>query len=419
MTADGRDSAEALDRADGLAGWVDEFVVTDPAVVYFDGNSLGRLPRRTAVRLRRVVDQEWGGDLVRAWQTWIDMPSEVGDRVGRAVLGAQAGQVVVCDSTTVNLYKLAAAALDARRNRGVIVTDDGNFPTDRYVLEGLATARSLELRQVTTHPVNGLRHDAVAAAVDDSVGLVSFSHVDYRSGAINDVAGLTRIAHRAGALTLWDLSHSAGAVDVDLDGWGVDLAVGCSYKYLHGGPGSPAWLYVRRPFQHELMPPVWGWFAQADQFGMGPLFQPDGGMRRWLAGTPPILGLAAVDEGVSILEKVGMAAVREKAIDLSTYAQSLWTAWLDPLGFGFGSPLDPARRGSHLALRHPEAERLSRAMIDEAAVIPDFRAPDTLRIGLAPLSTRFAEVWDGFDRLRRLASDQAWKRFGDTSRRVT
>jgi kynureninase len=419
VTTTDRDHAEGLDRADTLASRVDEFVIDDPGLVYFDGNSLGRLPRRTAARLRRLVDQEWGAELVRGWGTWIDLPTQVGDRVGRALLGAAPGQVAVCDSTTVNIYKVAAAALDARPERRVIVTDDGNFPTDRYVLEGLARARGLELRQVVSHPIDGVQRDAVEVAVDAEVALAAFSHVDFRSGAIVDVAGVTDVAHRAGALALWDLSHAAGAVPAELDAWDVDLAVGCGYKYLNGGPGAPAWLYVRAALQDRLVPPIWGWFGQADQFAMEPVFEPAEGMRRWLAGTPPVLGLVAVDEGVAMLEDVGMAAVRAKGVALTAYAESLWSAWLEPLGFALGSPAEAVRRGSHLALCHPEAFRLRWALIAEAGVVPDFRGPDILRVGLAPLSTRFTEVWDGFDRLRGLVRDEAWSRYDVARGRVT
>ena len=410
-----RADAEERDRADPLAAWVGEFEPTDAAVVYFDGNSLGRLPRRTAARLREVT-AEWGTSLVRGWGSWIELPGLVGDRLGSALLGAAPGQVLVCDSTTVNLYKLAAAALDAQPARRVIVTDDNNFPTDRYVLEGLARARGLELRLVDTDPVLGVQRHHVAAAMSPDVALVTFSHVDYRSGAVADVRAITDDSHRAGALALWDLSHAAGAVPADLDGWAVDLAVGCTYKYLNAGPGAPAWLYVARALQDRLVPPIWGWFGQADQFAMGARYEPAPGIRRWLAGTPAVSGLVAVDEGVALLAGAGMDRVRTKGGALCAYAEELWRWWLEPLGFGLGSP---DVRGSHLALHHREAYRLSRALIEEADVIPDFRPPDIVRIGLAPLSTRFVDVWDGFDRIRRLAADQAWNRYDPDPARVT
>lgn len=397
-----RSEAEELDRLDPLRSWVDEFVATEPGVIYLDANSLGRLPKRTVTRLQDAA-AAWATELVRGWDTWIDLPIVVGDRLGAAVLGAAAGQVAVADSTTVNLYKLAAAALDDRPGRRVIVTDRHNFPTDRYVIDGLARARGLDVRHVDADPVGGVRRSDVAAALDAEVALVTFSHVDYRSAAIAEVAAITADAHAAGALTLWDLSHAAGSVPVALDAWDVDLAVGCTYKYLNAGPGAPAWLYVAARLQDRLLPPIWGWFGAADQFAMGPAFEPAPGMRRWLAGTPPVLAIAAVDEGVAVVAEAGMNRVRAKGLALTAYAEKLWGTWLEPLGLGFASP--PVR-GSHVALTHPEAYRLSRALRDDG-VIADHREPDIVRIGLAPLSTRFADVWDGLARLRAQAEAPA------------
>jgi kynureninase len=348
---------------------------------------------------------------VRAWAAWIDLPERVGNRLGRVALGAAEGQVVVADSTTVNLYKLAAAALDARQGRTAVVHDPGDFPTDRYVLMGLAHARRLELR--------GAAPAQAETVIDRDVGLVMFSAVDYRSGEVADVPSVTAAAHDAGAIVLWDLSHAAGALDARLDEWGVDLAVGCTYKYLNAGPGSPAWLYVRRALQDELVPPVWGWFGQRDQFAMGPRFEPAEGARRWLSGTPPVLGLAAVDAGVSLLEEAGMARVRAKGMALTRLAIDVAGERLAPLGFRVGAPRDPARLGSHVALHHREAFRLSRALIEEASTVPDFRPPDVLRIGLSPLSTSFVDVWDGLERLRRLAAERAWERYDPMPGRVT
>jgi kynureninase len=404
--------AERLDAADPLAAFRDEFVITDDDLVYLDGNSLGRLPKRVVERLARAVVDDWGTGLIRSWSEWIDLPERVGDRLGRAVLGAGTGQVVLADSTTVNLFKLAAAALDARPGRSTIVCDPGDFPTDRYVLAGLAQARGLRIRSVE-------RPDEVERALDGDVALVMFSVVDYRSGAIADAATVTAAAHAAGALTVWDLSHAAGVLDVRLDDWQVDLAAGCTYKYLNAGPGAPAWLYVRRALQDHLVPPVWGWFGQRDQFAMGARFQPAAGIRRWLSGTPAVLGLVAVDAAVSLLEEAGIERVRAKGVALTSFATDLAERWLAPLGFALGSPTDATRRGSQLALRHPEAFRLSRALIEEASTIPDYRAPDVLRIGLSPLTTRFREVWDGFDRLRRLVEDRAWERYDPTPGAVT
>ena len=411
----GRSEAEELDRGDSLASFANEFVATQPELIYFDGNSLGRLPIRTVARLERALT-EWGSALVRGWETWIDLPVTVGDRLGTALLGAGAGQVIIADSTTVNFYKLAAAAMDARPDRRIIVTDRQNFPTDRYVLDGLARAGRLEVRLIDADPVAGLDRAQVASATDGDVALVTFSHVDFRSGAIADVQSITADAHAAGALTLWDLSHSAGAIPIALDEWGVDLAVGCGYKYLNGGPGAPSWLYVASRLQAELTPPIWGWFGTADQFGMGPAYEAAPGIRRWLSGTPPILALAALDEGIAMLAGAGIGRIRSKGVALTAFAEERWREWLEPLGFELGSP---PTRGSHLALRHPEAMRLTRAMRAEAAVIADFRGPDVVRVGLSPLSTRFTDVWDGLERLRDLAGSEAWTRYPTTPGRLT
>jgi kynureninase len=405
-----RAAAERLDAADPLGGLRDEFVPAGD-LIYFDGNSLGRLPRRTVERLSRVVEDEWGRGLVRSWGDWVDLPERVGDRLGRAALGAAPGQVIIADSTTVNLYKLVGAALDARPGRSAIVYDRGDFPTDRFVAMGLAHARRLDARAV--RPAEAER------VIDRDVAVVMFSAVDYRTGEIADVPSVTAAAHGAGALVLWDLSHAAGALDVHLDEWDVDLATGCTYKYLNAGPGAPAWLYVRDSLQDVLVPPVWGWFGQRDQFDMGARFEPAPGPRRWLSGTPPVLGLAAIDAGVSLLEDAGVGRVRAKGMALTHFAIEVADERLAPHGFTLGPPRDPERLGSHVALHHPEAYRLSRALIEEASTIPDFRPPDVLRIGLAPLTTSFVEVWDGFDRLRSLTLTRAWERYDPIPARVT
>lgn len=405
-----RTAAERLDAGDRLGALRDEFVGGDD-VIYFDGNSLGRLPRRTIERLSDVVVREWGEGLVRSWSHWVDLPERVGDRLGGVALGAATGQVVIADSTTVNLYKLVGAALDAQRGRSVIVYDPGDFPTDRYVVMGLAQASGLDARPAA--PAEAAR------VIGRDVAVAVFSAVDYRTGEVADVASVTAAAHRAGALVVLDLSHAAGAIDAQLDRWDVDLATGCTYKYLNAGPGAPAWLYVRRGLQDELVPPVRGWFGQRDQFAMGAHFEPAPGIRRWLSGTPPVLGVVAVDAGVSLLEEAGIAEVRAKGMALTRFAIDVADEELSQHGFTVGPPRQPERLGSHIALHHPEAYRLSRALIDEASTVPDFRAPDVLRIGLSPLTTRFTDVWDGFARLRRLSATRAWERYDPVPARVT
>lgn len=395
-----RAHAEALDDADPLASFRARFAFPDPDVVYFDGNSLGRMPLSTPARLEAVLRGEWADELIRGWEHWLTFPLEVGDRLA-PLLGAEPGELTIADSTTVNFYKLAAAALGARPGRDVVVTDRPNFPTDRYVLEGLAAARGLAIRWLDPDPVDGPQVADVAAALDERVALVTLSHVNYRSAAIADLPAITRLAHEAGALVLWDLSHSGGSVPVGLRTHDVDLAVGCTYKYLNGGPGAPAWLYVRLELQASLRQPIQGWFGQRDQFEMGHGYDPEPDIRRFLVGTPGILGIAAADEGISISAEAGMDAIRAKGIALTEYAIALHDAWLAPLGCEVGSPRDPARRGAHVAIRHPAARQLTRDLIARK-VLPDFRAPDSIRIGLSPLTTSFVDVWRGLGVLRDL-----------------
>jgi kynureninase len=400
-----RSFAEEYDATDPLAGFRGRFVRDDPSLIYLDGNSLGMLPVATAERIGKVVRGSWGRGLIRSWGHWIDLPRRAGDLLGYHLLGAAPGQVVVCDNTTVNLYKLARAAAGYRPGRSVIVTDDDNFPTDRYVLAGVAAELGGQLRMIHTDIDRGVSAEAVSAAVDSGTALVCLSHVAYRSGAVADMAQITHIAHDRGALVLWDLCHSVGSVPVDLDGCGADLAVGCTYKYLNAGPGAPAFLYVRNDLQQQLHQPVQGWFTQRDQFAMGPVYDPVPGIGRFMTGTPDIIGTAAVAEGVSLLAEAGIGALRDKGMRLSSYLINLADAWLAPLGFNLASPRDAARRGSHVCLHHPEAARIGGALT-AAGVIGDLREPDRLRLGLAPITTSFTDVWEAADTIRRIAAGE-------------
>ena len=399
--------AEELDAADPLAEFRGRFVRDDESLIYLDGNSLGPLPAATEARIAEVVRQEWGAGLVRSWASWIELPRQAGDLIGEHLVGAAPGQVVVCDSTTVNLYKLASAALDARPGRSVIVTDDDNFPTDRYVLAGIAAQRGCELRMIHTDLDQGIAAGAVRAAVDEQTALVSLSHVAYRSGALADMAAITGIVHEAGALALWDLCHSAGAVPVQLDACGADLAIGCTYKYLNAGPGAPAFLYVRRDLQPGLQQPVWGWFGQRDQFDMGQGYHPVPGIGRYLTGTPQIIGTVAVQEGVRLLADAGIDRLRAKAVALTRYLIGLADAWLAGYGVTVASPRQDERRGAHVTLAHPEAWRISQALI-RRGVIGDYRTPDRLRLGPVPAFTRFTDVWDALDILREIMADRSY-----------
>ncbi len=393
-----RAAAEALDAADPLAGFRARFELGDEREVYLDGNSLGRLPVATRGRVMAALD-EWSSEVVSGWSRWIEEPLKAGDALA-ALIGAAPGEVISTDSVTVNLYKLACAALDAR-GPGALVTDRGNFPTDRYVLEGIAAARGLELRIFDSDPLDGPVADDLAALREGDV--VVLSHVAYRSGALADMPALTEAARSRGATLIWDLSHSAGAVPVELRGAGAELAVGCTYKYLNAGPGAPGYLYVAAELQDSLRSPIQGWFGQSEQFAMERDYDPVPGIGRFLAGTPPILQLAAVEEGAKLTGEAGIAAIREKSLAQTELIVDLHDAWLAPLGFSLGSPREAARRGSHVSLRHPRAWTFTRALID-AGVTPDFRGPDSIRLGVAPLYTSFGEIWDALDRLRAIAA---------------
>jgi len=386
-----RGYAEELDAADPLAGFRDQFALDDPGLIYLNGNSLGALPRATLRRLETVIRAEWGTALARSWDHWVDLPTRAGDLVGE-LTGAAPGQIVVADNTTVNLYKLACAALDARPGRRVIITDRDNFPSDRYVFEGIAAQRGLELRMLDTDIDEGLDAGQVRAAVDEDTALVSLSHVAYRSGALADMAGVTEIVHAAGALMLWDLCHSVGAVPAELDRCDVDLGVGCTYKYLNAGPGAPAFLYVASRLQETLRQPVWGWFSQRDQFAMGPAYDPAAGIAKFTTGTPSILGAAAVEEGARLLLEAGLGPLRAKSMRLTGYLVELGEAWLEPLGCALATPRDGARRGGHVTYCHPEAKQLT-GRLAAAGIVTDYRTPDRFRFGLSPLTTRFTDVW--------------------------
>jgi kynureninase len=396
-----REDLAARDAADPLAGFRERFVFAGEDRIYLDGNSLGRLPIATRDRLRDIAD-EWGDRLVSGWPDWIDAPTRVGDLLARHVLGARPGEVLVGDSTTVNLYKLVSAALDLAP--GPLVTNRDNFPTDRYVLEGLAAQRGVELRLV----------EDIESALDGAAVAV-ISHVDYRTGEIADMRRLN--GH--GARVVWDLSHSAGAIPIGLGDAGVELAVGCTYKYLNAGPGAPAFLYVATDLQPRLRSPIWGWFGQRDQFAMERSYDPVDGIGRFLAGTPGILDLAAVEEGVRLTAEAGVDRLRAKSLALCELIIECCDAWLAPLGFELGSPRDGERRGSHVSLRHPDAWPICRALIERAGVIPDFRGPDSIRLGVAPLYTRFVDVYDALDRLRGLVERGEQKLVSAERARVT
>ena len=384
--------AEKLDAVDPLASFRDRFVVPDDPglVAYLDGNSLGRPPKATAERLAGLVAHDWGTRLIRSWSAgWMELPFEVGDRLGAAVLGAAAGQTVVADSTTVCLYKLMRAAAAMRPGRTEVVADRGNFPTDRYVVEAVAAECGLAVRWIRPSPSAEVTLPDVTDNLSEKTAFVTLSHVDYRSAWIADLHGITAAAHDAGALVVWDLCHSVGSVPLELDAAGVDLAAGCTYKFLNAGPGAPAFLYVAAALQESFEQPITGWMGNADPFAMTTDYAHAAGMRRALSGTPPLTGLTGVDEGVRIVAEAGMHRIRAKAVALTELAVAL----ADDLGhgIGIGSPRDPARRGGHVTVTHPDARTLSDELI-AAGVVIDHRPPDGIRIGLSPLTTSYAEL---------------------------
>ena len=375
----------------------ERFVLPD-GVIYLDGNSLGPLPKAAKVRVAEVLDREWGQSLIRSWTEhgWIDLQFRIGDKIGQ-LIGAALGTTVVADSTSVNLFKLLAAALDRRPDRQVILTEAGNFPTDLYVAQGLVALleRGYELRPVPD----------VVAALDAHIAVLMLTHVDYRSGAMHNMAALTRAAHEAGALVLWDLSHSVGAVPLQLEADGVDFAVGCGYKYLNGGPGAPAFLYVARHLQDDLRLPLTGWLGHAEPFAFESHYRPAGGIARTVVGTPPILSLAALEAGIDIALEAPIAVLRAKLQRLADMFIVLMAALPE---FRLLTPSQPSQRGSHVAFAHPHGYAIMQALI-ERGVIGDFRAPDVLRFGLAPLYVRFVDVWDAVALLRDVMRSGAWQ----------
>jgi kynureninase len=394
--------AAELDERDPLAAFRSAFVLPEGVLAYLDGNSLGRPLKVTRERLAGFVDREWGERLIRAWdEQWLDRPTAVGDLVGRAVLGAAPRQTVVGDSTTVMLYKLVRAAVDARPGRPEIIADTENFPTDRFILASVAAETGRTVRWIEPDPATGVRPAEVEALLSDRTALVVLSHVAYKSAYIADLPGITASAHRAGALVLWDLCHSAGVVEVGLDAADVDLAVGCSYKFLNGGPGAPAYGYVARRLHDELRQPVTGWMGHAEPFAMGPDYVPATGIRRFLSGTPPILSMIPVEDMLTLIERAGMPAIRSKSVLLTDYAIQVADKVLAPLGVVVASPRDADRRAGHVTLEH-DAMRTVVEELWRRGVIPDFRPARGLRLGLSPLSTGFTELAIALGHIRQI-----------------
>lgn len=417
--ASGYYEAREKDETDPLAGFRHRFVHTDPDLIYLDGNSLGRLPVDAVKTIEEVTNREWGSQLIRSWnEGWWDMQVRLGDRLA-PLLGAQQGEVIISDSTTVNLYKLTLSAMaEAPEGRDRIVTDDLNFPSDVYVLDGVARKLGGELVVVPSDGVHG-PIDALADVIDERTALVSLSHATFKSGYVYDLDHITSMAHEAGARVLWDCSHSVGALPITLGGSGADMAVGCTYKYLNGGPGSPAFLYVRADLEDALANPIAGWWGHSRPFDFDLEFEPVPGIRRFHTGTMPILSLAPIEVGIDVILEAGIEAIREKSIDLTEYLIAQVSEHLDPLGFSIASPREAQHRGSHVAIAHVMAWPITRAMIERANVIPDFRTPDSIRLGLSPLYTSFVDVHTAVQRIGAIVKSKVHTDFVDASATVT
>jgi len=419
-----RSAALELDQRDPLHSFKEQFVIADPDTCYLDGNSLGRLPHATIRAINEFLTQEWGREVVTGWSHWVDEAQSVGDLIGRSALGAAAGQVLACDTTSVNFYQLASAAIAARSGRKTIITDAANFPTDRYILQGLAKNLGLTLVVIDNEDPSIAQHELITPELlekymSDDVALVSLEVVQYRSGARQNIKAINDVVAKHGALMLWDAAHAIGSVQLDFDSNQVELAVGCTYKYGNSGPGAPAWLYVSKKMQHELHVPIQGWFAQRDQFAMGPTFEKDQSIRGFQIASPSLMGLRSIKSAFEMIELAGIAAIEKKAAAGTSMMIALFDQWLAPLGFTLNTPRDARSRGGHISLVHPEAERISVALRKFANVIPDYRVPNSIRVAISPLATSYVEVYDGFQRIRDLVASRKYEEISGQDSRVT
>lgn len=421
----------ALDASDPLASFRAQFFHADPDQCYLDGNSLGKLPLATIESITSFLTAEWGTELVGGWSHWIDEAQVAGDLLARATLGTGPGQTLVCDTTSMNFYQLALAAIDARPGRTTVIIDSANFPTDRYILEGIAKQRGLNLVTLDTDGSGGpgavrvgAEHERVTAELlaphlNDDVALVTLQAINYRSGARSELHEISRAVKDAGALMLWDCSHAGGAIDLAFDTNGIDLAVGCTYKYGNSGPGSPAWLFVRGELQAQLEVPIQGWFAQRDQFLMGPWFEKSEDIRGFQVASPSIIGIRAVQASYAMIETAGIGAIEAKAALGTELMIALTDAWLAPYGAELGTPREANHRGGHIIITHPDAAKIALALRKIKNVVPDYREPSSIRLAISPLATSYVEVWDGFNRLRELLETGDYASVAPDASRVT
>ena len=425
------DFVRKLDGEDKLASFRNLFHFSDTDVCYLDGNSLGRLPKRTIEEVNSFLTDQWGHELVDGWSHWIDQAQTAGDLVGEAALGAAPGQVLVCDTVSVNFYQLCSAAIKARPGRKKVIIDSSNFPTDRYVLAGIAEQFGLELITLDTDGSGGpgaisidstfelITPELLKPHLDEDVALLTLQAINYRSGCRQDIKAITELARSFGILVVWDCSHAVGSIQLDLDENGVDLAVGCTYKYGNSGPGSPAWLYVRKELQPELRVPIQGWFAQEKQFEMGAFFEPSDEIRRFQIASPSIIGIRGVEVAFEMIREAGIANIEAKAALGTQLMTALSEQWLAELGFTLATPEEPSKRGGHIILKHKDAKQIALALRKLKKVIPDYREPEAIRLAISPLPTSFEEVFEGFQRLRDLVASGDYKQVSMEGNRVT
>jgi kynureninase len=424
MKVTDREYALELDKNDPLAHFKSQFVISDPEMCYLDGNSLGRLPKATITAINDFMTKEWGPEVVTGWSHWVDEAQPTGDLLGAAALGAGPGQVLVCDTTSVNFYQLCLAAIHARPGRKTIITDAANFPTDRYILDGIAKQFDLKLVIIDNEDPAIAKHERITTEVlapylNDDVAMVTLEVIQYRSGARTDLKSITDQVRAIGALVVWDASHAVGAIELNLDANGVDLCVGCTYKYGNSGPGSPAWLYVSKRVQSELQVPIQGWFAQDAQFEMGPVFERSQTIRGFQIASPSLLGIRCVQTAFSMIKEAGIDAIAHKAAVGTQMMIELYDAWLAPLGIELNTSRDANERGGHISLVHPDAAQICVAMRTISNVIPDYRTPNSIRLAISPLPTSYVEIWDGFERMRDLVASGRYKEAVEGGSRVT
>jgi len=424
MKVTDREYALELDKNDPLAHFKSQFVISDPTMCYLDGNSLGRLPKATVTAINDFMTKEWGPEVVTGWSHWVDEAQPTGDLLGEAALGAAAGQVLVCDTTSVNFYQLCLAAIQARPGRKTIITDTANFPTDRYILDGIAQQFGLNLVMIDNEDPAIAEHERITTEVlapylNDDVALVTLEVIQYRSGARTDLKSITDQVRAIGALVVWDASHAVGAIELNLDANGVDLCVGCTYKYGNSGPGAPAWLYVSKRVQSELQVPIQGWFAQDAQFEMGPVFERSQTIRGFQIASPSLMGIRCVQTAFSMIKEAGIDAIAHKAAAGTAMMIELYDAWLAPLGIELNTSRAAKERGGHISLVHPDAAQICVALRTISNVIPDYRTPNSIRLAISPLPTSYVEIWDGLERMRDLVASGRYKEVQEGGSRVT